>query len=239
MTDKSVREILETYGLEDKTEDVIELVHKATSEGVQRKKAAPVTVIHVIHKNTEYTWYEICDNLGVDGNAMLKQRQVLIRTNIITDKLTRPSNMCQGGPSTLLAAIENSNSDDVFDGTRPSNWVAAATHIDEYIQLRETPKKTIASQFGTTTETITKLAGELVSFSSFDRAYSSHTIEGSLSAMLSARRYSIGNLRFTLNDTSKSVRKRIRDVERKSENTVKSEDFHGTEFYWIEGDANM
>lgn len=228
----SVRDVLESYDLADKSKEVIQLIHDASEKGVDRKVGAPCIIVHTIHRNADKTWYEICEELGADADRLIQHRKLLIKSDILSDDINRPSSLCQGNPERLLRLAENSYSDNIYDGTKASSWVAGATYLDEYIHLRQTPMREIESQFNCTKPTILNTADRLVQMSVFDRAYTTTDTGYSLGELLARRRFTIESLRLSLSETSGAVRRRLKAVEKQSEWQLLTEDFGGKTFYW-------
>lgn len=236
MSDNSIRDILERFGVDDKSDEVIELVGEATNSGVSEKKATPPILVHIIHLNTDMTWSEICKELDLDIQDHLNLRRELVKNDVITSKVKKPSNLVRGKPAELLKEIENSHSYDIFDGSNPYSWVCGAIYIDEWINLRNTDPDMVSDRYHCKVGDIVSKSEKLVNYDEFDRVYGDVTIDGPLSTILSRRRHTIGTLRESLGDTSDEVRKRLGALDRESEYQLKKVDFAGIKFYWAEED---
>jgi len=235
---ESVKDLLENFGVEDEAEKVISLIHDATDAGMSRKAATPPAVISVIHENTDNTMFEICDTVGVDVKKLMKQRRELIKSGVLDISIDRPSKMCQGKPSELLETVENAHSDMIFDGSKPTSWLSAVSYIHEYIHMSDMPIEVVAEQYRSSVGTIVKKSEKLVNLDEFDRVYADPDIDGSLGALLARRRHSVGTLRYSLSDTSDTVRDRLTALDRESNYELKSENYGEKTFYWAKDPAS-
>lgn len=228
----SVKEVLENHGAGERVEEALELVHQATEAGVSKKNATPAILVHMIHLESDKTWAEICDDLDLDINDLLSYRKELVKSDVIKNTVRRPSDIVSGKPREMLKNLENSHADWVFDGTKPSNWVASAIYLDEWISLRGTSPEMVGSQYNCESDTVVELAERLVRSKPFSRTYATESIDGPLGTLLARRRHTIGTLRLSLSDTSTAVEDRLRSVERESKYQLESEEFADETFYW-------
>lgn len=229
---ESIQDVLETYELDERVDDVINTVQEAQDAGVSKKDATPTIVVHTVHVNSHKTWVEICNELGVDADRLLETRKELVRSDVITNKVESPSELVQGRPAELLELAENAHSDEIYDGTSPNSWVAGAIYLDEWINLRETPVEEVADRYDCNTKTVTDAAENLVVLRVFPRAYTADELDGSLGRVLARRRHSIETLRRSISDTSSGVRTRLDALEKSGEWQLESTAFGGTTFYW-------
>lgn len=237
MTDDgpSVKDILEKFDVADRSEEAVEMVHAAKEAGISKKSATPAIVVHIIHKETDKTWPEICNELEIDLKNMLQYRRELVKSDVISDKVQRPSELAKGRVRNFLELTENAHADEIYDGTSPSNWVAAATYLDEWVHLRGTTLEMVADQYQCSTDTIVELSSRLVNFSTFARAYAENgDIDGSLGALLRRRRHTKESLRLTLSETTNAVSDRLAALDRESSYQLQTTEYAGVKFYWTE-----
>lgn len=228
----SVKNVLSQHSAESRVDDALDLIHEATENGIDKKKATPAILVHMIHLETDKTWAEICDDLDMPLSGLLDYRKDLVNEDIITTKVRRPSDIVSGKSKELLKNCENSNADTIFDGSKPSNWVAGAVYLDEWINLRGTEPGMVAEQYNCEPEKVEERAEDLVRFSPFARTYATRDIDAPLGPLLARRRHTTETLRLSLSDTSKAVEDRLKSLDRESDYQLHEEEFAGVTFYW-------
>lgn len=232
MSDKSVEDILAKYDAEERTDKARELIHEATNSGIERRKATPAILVHIIHLNKEENWNDICNELNLDINEMINTRRQLVRTGVIDNKVRRPSELVHGKYKEVLEKIENEHPDRIFDGTSPYTWVAGVVYLDEWLNMRGTTIKMVAGTYHVDSSNVRKARSELVRFDAFHRAYGETEIDGSLGELLHARRYSLKSMAVALSETTKDVRNRLTALENESDYTINNQEINDVTFYW-------
>ena len=130
----------------------------------------------------------------------------------------------------MLRAMEESHSDRIHRGVNPASWVASAEYVNDYIMIAGATQSEIASRFGSSPATISRLYGDIVSSDSLARVYGKDLpLATDVEETVEHQRITVGMLAYRLSESTSEAKQRLNAAENNSD--VVSEGFGGKTFY--------
>lgn len=150
--------------------------------------------------------------------------------------IERPSSYADTGTDVyaLLRRIERYDPDMFATGVDPTNWHAAATYVDRWINREDITQRKIGKEFDCGAMTISRLSSKILGHDEVLRFYGEGIeLGGSLGALLRERRASATSVGVATGESEKAVRRRLSSLERYDEmHELKCRQVGGVDYFW-------